>query len=664
MDSNTLDSLLAWIGQNPLLAGVVIFLIAFIDALLLVGFAAPSLPLLFGIGTLAGLGLINPWYAMACAAAGAFLGDALSYAFGRYQGRHLRRIWPFNRHPQWLARGEAFFHRHGLKGIVIARYVGAVRPLVPAIAGMLHMRWRSYLPPSAFAAPTWAFAFIAPGWLFGAWLDLLGVVAGRLAVVAGLLLVLLGLLSLAIFALYRVLAPRAAFLVERVLAWSHRHPVLGRYSSALIDPKRPESPSLALLAIGLFGAAWAFFSLLALQLAAAEPSSLDQRVHAAFLALRTPLADGPMAMLSVLGDWPVLGPAFVATFVWLLWRRRIAAATHWLIAVAVALAMVHGLGALLHVPRPPEALLASGFSFPSVPVAMSTVVYGFFAILIARELPGRRRGWPYVVAGLLVACVAFSRLYLGAHWFSDVLGGALLGLAWITGLGIAYRRRVVRSFWVRPAALVFFLTAALSAAWFGPRQLDATLARFDPPLQRQDASMAGWWRGDWTAPVEAARGLPAVRRPLNLEFAGDPRALSTALTAAGWQPLEQAGIEGLLRALAYDADPDNLPILPVARDGRAETLLMAAPGDEADARRVLRLWPLPWSLEPGATPLWVGSVQTMRFKPHLDLVSFWEGEADGDEALDAVAEALQAAGLPLQRTRADDGTPRLRVRQP
>lgn len=148
MDSNTLDSLLAWIGQNPLLAGVVIFLIAFIDALLLVGFAVPSLPLLFGIGTLAGLGLINPWYAMACAAAGAFLGDALSYAFGRYQGRHLRRIWPFNRHPQWLARGEAFFHRHGLKGIVIARYVGAVRPLVPAIAGMLHMRWRSYLPPA------------------------------------------------------------------------------------------------------------------------------------------------------------------------------------------------------------------------------------------------------------------------------------------------------------------------------------------------------------------------------------------------------------------------------------------------------------------------------------------------------------------------------------
>ncbi|TXK59114.1 DedA family protein [Alkalisalibacterium limincola] len=290
MDSSTLDSLLAWIGQNPRTAGLVIFLVAFIDALLLVGLAVPALPLLFGVGTLVGLGLIDPWYAIACAAAGAFLGDALSFGVGRSQGGRLRGMWPFTRYPEWLVRGEVFFNRHGLKGILIARYVGAVRPIVPAIAGMLHMPWRRFLPVSAIAGATWGFAFIAPGWLFGAWLDLLSAVAGRLAVVLGVLLVLLGLMGLSVFALYRVLAPRAALLVERVLAWSHRHPVLGRYSSALIDPKRPESPSLALLALGLLGAGWVFFSLLLMQLGGGEPSAFDLRVYRGFLGLRNPLA--------------------------------------------------------------------------------------------------------------------------------------------------------------------------------------------------------------------------------------------------------------------------------------------------------------------------------------------------------------------------------------
>ena len=80
----------------------------------------------------------------------------------------MRSMWPFSRYPQWLQRGESLCRKHGIKGIVIARYVGAVRPFVPAIAGMLHMPLRRYLPASAFAAVSWALLFIGPGWLLGA----------------------------------------------------------------------------------------------------------------------------------------------------------------------------------------------------------------------------------------------------------------------------------------------------------------------------------------------------------------------------------------------------------------------------------------------------------------------------------------------------------------
>ena len=70
-------------------------------------------------------------------------------------------------------------------------------------------------------------------------------------------------------------------------------------------------------------------------------------------------------------------------------------------------------------------------------------------------------------------------------------------------LGIAYRRRVVRSFWVRPTATIFFAAILGMAVWHGSRSADETLARFDPPLVRTPLSAETWWTRDWQ------QGLPA-----------------------------------------------------------------------------------------------------------------------------------------------------------
>src|SRR5690606_18231476 len=270
MDSATLEALVAWIGEHPVAAGVVIFAIAFCDAIVILGIAVPALPILFAVGTLIGLGHVDGGYALVSAALGAFAGDGVSYLLGRHQGARLKRMWPFSRHPEWLASGEGFFRRHGLKGIVIARFVGAVRPFVPAIAGMLRMRAGQYVAASLFASAAWSLVFLVPGWMFGASLELLAAVAGRLALVLGMLLVLLALIYVSTVALYRVLAPRAAGMLERAMSWSHAHPVLGRFSEALIDPRRRESVSLALLALLLIFAGWAFFSLLLLALGSGD----------------------------------------------------------------------------------------------------------------------------------------------------------------------------------------------------------------------------------------------------------------------------------------------------------------------------------------------------------------------------------------------------------
>ena len=140
-----------------------------------------------------GLGHINGPYALVCATLGAFIGDALSYWIGHRWGAQLRSRWPFSRYPQWLDRGEAMFRRHGIKSIVIARFVGAVRPFVPAIAGMLHMPLRRYALPSLVACIDVVGAVPGAGLGAGASYDAVAAVADRLALVLGALVVAVAL---------------------------------------------------------------------------------------------------------------------------------------------------------------------------------------------------------------------------------------------------------------------------------------------------------------------------------------------------------------------------------------------------------------------------------------------------------------------------------------
>src|SRR5690606_31452126 len=124
--------------------------------------------------------------------------------------------------------------------------------------------------------------------------------------------------------------------------------------------------------------------------------------------------------------------------------------------------------------------------------------------------------WPYMVSGLVAALLGFARLYLGAHWLSDVVGGMLLGIVWLLGLGIAYRRRVERSFCIRPLAAVFYLSFAAAALWHAPRALDPLLERVHAPLPPLVPVAAAWWAGAW-ARLPAQRRERDARRRWSLE---------------------------------------------------------------------------------------------------------------------------------------------------
>ncbi|HZW18575.1 MAG TPA: bifunctional DedA family/phosphatase PAP2 family protein [Luteimonas sp.] len=661
MTNGWFDQLVAWIGTHPLAAGLVIFAIAFCDAVIVLGAIVPALPLLFAVGVLIGLGELNGPYAAACAALGAFVGDGLSFWVGRRWGHQLRGVWPFARYPQLLDRGEAVFRRNAVKGILIARYVGPIRPFVPAVAGMARMPLRRYVPASAFAALTWALLFLVPGWLLGQAYDAVAAVANRLALAVGGLAVVLALAWAGVLYTYRWFARHADTLLARALRWTRMHPRLGRYAAAMIDPNRPESASLLILATCLLAIGVAWFALLGTVLMRGEPLALDLAVHDTMLQLRNPLADRLMAGLASIGDAAVLVPAIALTLAWLLWRKRWLAAAHWLAALAFGLALTALLGAVVDMPNPPTAL--RGFGFPSIAVTMTTITFGFFAVLIAREMPGRQRVWPYVVGGAVVAVLGFARLYLGAHWLSDVVGGMLFGIVWLLVLGIAYRRHVARSFWMRPPAAVFYATFLVAALWHAPRAVDTLLARFVPPEPVVAMSASQWWQGDWARlPAQRKEHDPAQRWPLDLQVAGPLEPLQRRLQANGWGVQPQANWLATLQLLDDDIPPDRQPVLPATLDTEAETLLLRRPGNQPGQIKLLRLWRAPLQLSDGG-PLWVGTTQVLHYAEPFGLFGLWLPDPGTGVAHDDVRAAMDGFALE-QSPHPQTGVEVLRVRIP
>ena len=130
--------------------------------------------------------------------------------------------------------------------------------------------------------------------------------------------------------------------------------------------------------------------------------------------------------LNVLGGGMVTIPLRVAVAVWLAFRRRWRAFATWVITWAAAELILSAAKAFFHRGRPPFPLVdVVGFSFPSGHAVAGAATAVALVLVLLPAGPARRR-WEFVAIGFAFV-MALSRVYLNAHWFSDVVAGVLLG---------------------------------------------------------------------------------------------------------------------------------------------------------------------------------------------------------------------------------------------
>jgi membrane-associated phospholipid phosphatase len=130
--------------------------------------------------------------------------------------------------------------------------------------------------------------------------------------------------------------------------------------------------------------------------------------------------------LNVLGGGLVTIPLRIGVSVWLIVRTRWRALAAWLLAWAVAELVLAGAKAFFHRGRPPDPLAeVVGFSFPSGH-AVAGAATAVALVLVLLPAGPKRRNWE-LAAVAFAFVMALSRVYLQAHWFSDVVAGVLLG---------------------------------------------------------------------------------------------------------------------------------------------------------------------------------------------------------------------------------------------
>jgi membrane-associated protein len=145
-----------------------LFAIIFAESGLLIGFFLPGDSLLFTAGLLASQGKLNfPVILVGCFLA-AVAGDQVGYVFGQRVGPSLFRR-PDSRlfKKENVDRAQEFFEQHGSKTIVIARFVPIVRTFAPIVAGVSHMRYRTFVTFNVIGGLIWAVGVTTLGYILG-----------------------------------------------------------------------------------------------------------------------------------------------------------------------------------------------------------------------------------------------------------------------------------------------------------------------------------------------------------------------------------------------------------------------------------------------------------------------------------------------------------------
>ena len=227
------------------------------------------------------------------------------------------------------------------------------------------------------------------------------------------------------------------------------------------------------------------------------------------------------------------------------------------------------------------------FSFPSGHATIAVACYGFIAYFLIRQTGTWRSRFNLSFAAImLIAAIGFSRLYLGVHFLSDVLGGYLLGLLWLI-IGICMTELVplgksdapvlFRSpLALRISSVLLLLCGMAFYIYSGLRYRPEEQAPPEQIVQQITVPdiLTGFTDNKLPRFTESITG--ETRKPLNVVFLADSdKAIVRAMRKAGWQaadPVDLSSVAKSVKTLLHDGSYPSAPVSPAFWNGRANEM--------------------------------------------------------------------------------------------
>lgn len=468
-----------------------------------------------------------------------------------------------------------------------------------------------------------------------------------------------------------VRGPFMAALGQRpfVVEFARRFPRTTAFLAHRSDPRDPWGLPATVTVLGVFLGLWFFLGVLQ-DLVAKDPLViLDIRLHNLAPLFRTPGLTRLMFVITELGGPTVLSLLCTGIALLALARNQRRLAATFVLALAGTGILSILLKALIGYARPTDAMVsANAASFPSGHLLSGTVMYGLLAaLLLGSRARGRVRALGVTLLLLVIVGIGLSRLYLGVHWPSDLLGSLALALMLLPPLlFFLHYRGPVR--WLDTARLPFSAGAARMA---GGSALAMALGALAVLASRPGMLPVALLPARQPIDISALRTAlpPDIPRlsedliggqmePLSLVIVGSENDLMNGFSHAGWTradlPTPIRLVREGLAAVRNQADPSG-PATPVFLADQPQNLTLEKPGAGTPSirrRHHTRLWRTRYCLAPGCRAVWVATASYdtgLEISPRLHLPTHRI-----DPAIDAERELivrdLVAAGAKQEGT--------------
>ena len=282
-------------------------------------------------------------------------------------------------------------------------------------------------------------------------------------------------------------------------------------------------------------------------------SNIDVSLATLMRESRNAPADELMTVITMMGDTMVMTALALAILGWLVWHKAYRAA--YAAGIAIVAAKLFEVAMKLGIQRARPSELA----------------YAWAVVVVA---------------------IAYSRIYLGAHWLSDVAAGLIFGTVMMAAFGVAIEAippRRIKPLGLFAAALGIYLLAGAAHVATGLGRANDLYA---VPERRILVPVAQWVASDWEK--LPARRIDLAGRPEEVfvaQYAGEPEALAKELEAQGWKVQPVWTWRESLPYLNPNATLGELPPRPALHEGlKAKLTLTRALGSPGEAREVLRVY--------------------------------------------------------------------------